>query len=49
MIQRDYILRMIEEFRREVEVVMTNRSESRWQEVVGTVDEQFRQLIGVLV
>jgi len=47
MIQRDYILRMIEEFRRVVEVIMAYRSEGRWQEIVGTVDEQFRRLIGV--
>jgi hypothetical protein len=47
MIQRDYILRMIEEFRRVVEVIMAYRSEGRWQEVVGTVDEQFQRLIGV--
>jgi hypothetical protein len=47
MIQRDYILRMIEEFRRVVEAIMAYRSESRWEEVVGTVDEQFRRLIGV--
>jgi hypothetical protein len=47
MIQRDYILRMIEEFRRVVEAIMAYRSEGRWQEVVGTVDEQFQRLIGV--
>jgi hypothetical protein len=47
MIQRDYILRMIEEFRRVVEAIMAYRSEGRWQEVVGTVDEQFQRWIGV--
>jgi hypothetical protein len=47
MIQRDYILRMIEEFRRVVEVIMAYRSEGHWQEVVETVDEQFRRLLGV--
>jgi hypothetical protein len=47
MIQRDYILRMIEEFRRVVEVIMAHRSAGRWHEVAGTVDEQFQRLIGV--
>ena len=47
MIQRDYILRMIEEFRRVVEVIMAYRSEGRWQEVAATVDEQFQRLVGV--
>jgi hypothetical protein len=38
---------MIEEFRRVVEAIMAYRSEGRWQEVVGTVDEQFQRWIGV--
>jgi hypothetical protein len=47
MIQRDYILRMIEELRRVLASIMAYRAEGRWQEVEGTVDEQFRRLIGV--
>jgi hypothetical protein len=47
MIQRDYILRMIEELRRVLAAIVAYREEGRWQEVAGTVDEQFRRLVGV--
>jgi hypothetical protein len=47
MIQRDYILRMIEELRRVLAAIMEHREQGRWQEVEGTVDEQFRKLVGV--
>jgi hypothetical protein len=47
MIQRDYILRMIEELRHVLASIVGYRAEGRWREVEGTVDEQFRRLIGV--
>lgn len=46
MIRRDYILRMIEELRRMLEVVMTLKAERRWAQVTGTLDEQFQRLVG---
>jgi hypothetical protein len=46
VIQRDYILRMIEELRRVIEAIVSHREEGRWREVAGTVDEQFRRLVG---
>ena len=46
MIQRDYILRMIEEFCRALEALIALREGRRWQEVAGTLDEQFNQLLG---
>ena len=47
MIRRDYILRMIEELRRVLAGIVALKQERRWQEVEGTLDEQFKQLIGV--
>jgi hypothetical protein len=46
MIQRDYILRMIEEFCRALEALIALKEGRRWQEVAGTLDEQFNQLVG---
>lgn len=47
MIRRDYILRMIEELRRMLEVVIALKAERRWAQVTGTVDEQFQRLLGL--
>jgi hypothetical protein len=47
MIQRDYILRMIEELRSVLAAIVAYREEGRWQKVAGTVDEQFRRMVGV--
>jgi hypothetical protein len=41
MIRRDYILRMIEELRRVLTGIAALRQGRRWQEVEGTLDEQF--------
>jgi hypothetical protein len=46
MIQRDYILRMIEELRRILAGIVALKEERRWQEVEGTLEEQFRRLVG---
>ena len=46
MIQRDYILRMIEEFCRALEALVALKEGRRRQEVAGTLDEQFNQLLG---
>jgi len=45
MIQRDYILRMIEELRRVLAAIVAYREEGCWREVAGTADEQFRRLV----
>ncbi len=47
MIRRDYILRMIEELRRVLEQILLLKERQRWQEVAGTLDQQFSQLVGV--
>jgi len=47
MIRRDYILRMIEELRRVLAGIVALKQERRWQEVEGTLDEQFKRLVGV--
>ncbi len=46
MIRRDYILRMIEELRRVLEGIIALKQGRRWQEVAGTLDQQFNQLVG---
>ena len=46
MIQRDYILRMIEELRRILAAIVALKEERRWQEVEGTLEEQFQRLVG---
>ena len=38
MIQRDYILRMIEELRRILAAIVALKEEQRWQEVEGTLE-----------
>jgi len=47
MIQRDYILRMIEELRRILAGIVALKAERRWREVEGTLEEQFQQMVGV--
>ena len=46
MIQRDYILRMIEEFIRALTRISELKTDRRWQEAAGAVDEEFQRLIG---
>jgi hypothetical protein len=46
MIRRDYILRMIEELRRVLAGIVALKQGRRWQEVEGTVEEQFKRLVG---
>jgi hypothetical protein len=46
MIRQDYILRMIEELRRVLAGIAALKKEQRWQEITGTLDEQFTQLLG---
>jgi hypothetical protein len=46
MIRQDYILRMIEQLRRVLASITALKEQRRWQEVTGTLDEQFRQLVG---
>ncbi len=47
MIRRDYILRMIEELRRVLAGIVALKKERRWQQVEGTLDEQFKRFLGV--
>jgi hypothetical protein len=47
MIRQDYILRMIEELQRVLASIAALKEERRWQEITGTVDEQFTQLLEV--
>jgi hypothetical protein len=46
MIRRDYILRMIEELRQVLAGIVALKQERRWQEVQGTLDEQFKRFVG---
>jgi len=46
MIRQDYILRMIEQLRRVLASIAGLKAERRWQQISGTVDQQFTQLIG---
>lgn len=46
MIQRDYIVRMIEEFFQMLARLKALKQEQRWGEAAGTVDEQLRRLVG---
>jgi hypothetical protein len=46
MIRQDYILRMIEQLRRVLASIATLKAERRWQEITGTLDEQFTELVG---
>ena len=46
MIRQDYILRMIEQLRRVLASIAALRKERRWQEITGTLDEQFTELVG---
>lgn len=46
MIRQDYILRMIEQLRRVLASIAALKEQRRWQEITGTLDEQFRLLIG---
>jgi hypothetical protein len=46
MIRRDYILRMIEEFCEALSRIRALKQDRRWQEAVGTLEEQFQRLIG---
>jgi hypothetical protein len=46
MIRRDYILRMIEELRRVLAGIVALKQGRRWQEVEGTLDEQFKRFVG---
>src|SRR4051794_30683013 len=47
MIRQDYILRMIEQLRRVLASIAALKEQRRWQEITGTLDEQFGQLVGV--
>jgi hypothetical protein len=46
MIRRDYIIRMIEEFVQLLARLKSLKQEQRWDEAAGTLDEQFRRLVG---
>ena len=46
MIRQDYILRMIEQLRRVLASIAALKEERRWQEITGTLDEQFTELVG---
>src|SRR5689334_3227088 len=46
MIRRDYIIRMIEEFVQLLARLKSLKQEQRWEEAAGTLDEQFRRLVG---
>jgi hypothetical protein len=46
MIHRDYILRMIEEFCYVLKAIATLKERQRWQQIEGTIEEQFQQLVG---
>jgi hypothetical protein len=46
MIRRDYILRMIEEFIQVLLQIRTRKSEQRWDEAAGMVDEGLQRLVG---
>ena len=46
MIREDYILRMIEQLRRVLVSIAALKEQRRWQEITGTLDEQFRELVG---
>jgi hypothetical protein len=47
MIRRDYILRMIEEFVQLLQRLNSLKVSQRWDQASGTLDEQFRRLVGV--
>ena len=47
MIRRDYILRMIEEFCDALARIRALKTDRRWQEAAGTLEEQFQRLIGL--
>lgn len=47
MIRRDYVLRMIEEFRQVLAVLVLGKAEGRWTEVTGKLDEEFAKWLGV--
>ena len=46
MIRQDYILRMIDQLQRVLASIAGLKAERRWQEITGTLDEQFRELVG---
>src|SRR5207249_3745466 len=46
MIQRDYILRMIEEFLQFLTRVSALKQGQHWQQAAGTVAEEFQRLVG---
>jgi hypothetical protein len=46
MIRQDYILRMIAELQRVLASIAALKEERRWQEITGTLDEKFSQLVG---
>jgi hypothetical protein len=47
VIRRDYILRMIEEFCEALARIRALKTDRRWQEAAGTLEEQFQRLIGL--
>lgn len=49
MIRRDYLLRMIEEFRRVLEAVLDSKRNARWREASESLDQAFQRLIGTRI
>ena len=47
MIRRDYILRMIEQFIQALARLRSLKQERRWEQVAGTLDEEFQHFLGV--
>jgi len=47
MIRRDYILRMIEEFRRALAAISGYREARQWEAMEGALDQQFQALLGL--
>jgi hypothetical protein len=46
MIRRDYILRMIEQFIQALARLRSLKEERQWEEVAGTLDEEFNRFVG---
>jgi hypothetical protein len=46
MIRQDYILRMIEQLQRVLVSIAALKEQRRWQDITGTLDEHFGQLVG---
>jgi hypothetical protein len=46
MIRQDYILAMIDQLRRVLVSIADLKKERRWHEIAGTIDEEFKHLVG---